>query len=406
MQGPPTRLIAHLDMDAFYASVELLRYPDLKGRPVVIGGGRRHQPETIVDPVTGATTRRYATLRGYAGRGVATTATYAARALGLRSAMGADESGRARARYGAAAGRLRRVPALLASVQGRRAHDRAGGRRPRHRRDLPRPDARRRAGRSRAGRRPVGARAARREGAEARRTGQPPVSPARSPLRRTSCWRRSPRSSTSPTASRSLRPEDVATRIWPLEPRRINGIGPKSAARLEALGIGTIGALAAADPAWLVEQFGANYGAWLHEAAHGSDERPVVTFSEPKSISRETTFERDLHAQRDRETLSRIFTALCEGRRRGPAPQTLRGPHHRAQAALRQLPHGDARLHSRPLRRRTRRRSGAPPASACAASTWRGASACSACASAASCRRTPWPTSTRQPRSEPTPSLF
>ncbi len=82
------RVIAHLDMDAFYASVELLRYPELRGLPVVIGGGARHQPVWHTDPVTGARTRRYARLRGYTGRGVITTATYEARALGVNSAMG------------------------------------------------------------------------------------------------------------------------------------------------------------------------------------------------------------------------------------------------------------------------------------------------------------------------------
>jgi DNA polymerase-4 len=57
--------------------------------------------------------------------------------------------------------------------------------------------------------------------------------------------------------------------------------------------------------------FGRSYGAWLHDAAHGVDERPVVTHSEPVSMSRETTFERDLHAQRDKAELGDIFTRLA-----------------------------------------------------------------------------------------------
>jgi DNA polymerase-4 len=108
-----------------------------------------------------------------------------------------------------------------------------------------------------------------------------------------------------------LRREDIPARIWPLAVRRLNGIGPKAGARLETLGIRTIGELAQADPALLVARFGKSYGAWLHDAAHGRDERAVVTWSEPKSVSRETTFEEDLHAVRDRERLSRIFTNLC-----------------------------------------------------------------------------------------------
>jgi DNA polymerase-4 len=108
-----------------------------------------------------------------------------------------------------------------------------------------------------------------------------------------------------------VRLEDIPTQIWPLPARKINGIGPKANARLEALGIGTIGELAHADPALLAEHFGKNYGAWMHDAAHGRDARAVVTYSEPKSISRETTFEDDLHPVRDREKLTRIFTDLC-----------------------------------------------------------------------------------------------
>jgi DNA polymerase-4 len=50
----------------------------------------------------------------------------------------------------------------------------------------------------------------------------------------------------------------------------------------------------------------------MHRAAWGRDERPVVTESEPVSISRETTFDRDLHAVRDKAELGAIFTRLCE----------------------------------------------------------------------------------------------
>jgi DNA polymerase-4 len=105
---------------------------------------------------------------------------------------------------------------------------------------------------------------------------------------------------------------DFAARIWPLPARRINGIGPKAGARLEEMGIHSIGELAAAPLEALVARFGASTGNWMHEAAQGRDERPVVIWSEPRSVSRETTFERDLHPRRDREELGRILLALCE----------------------------------------------------------------------------------------------
>ncbi len=83
------RRIAHLDMDAFFASVELLRYPQLQGLPVVIGGARRRDDDALAQtrpeqiPV-----EAFPRLSDYVGRGVATTATYAARQFGVGSAMG------------------------------------------------------------------------------------------------------------------------------------------------------------------------------------------------------------------------------------------------------------------------------------------------------------------------------
>src|SRR4029077_13276877 len=81
------RLIAHIDMDAFYAAAELLRYPELRDRAVVIGGGRASQPRLRADG-----TREFSALRDYVGRGVVTTSTYEARKFGVFSAMGMMKS--------------------------------------------------------------------------------------------------------------------------------------------------------------------------------------------------------------------------------------------------------------------------------------------------------------------------
>ncbi|MBA2724058.1 MAG: DNA polymerase IV [Methylibium sp.] len=289
-------------MDAFYASVELLRYPQLHGLPVVIGGGRRHQPEARADG-----SLRFSTLRHYAGRGVITTATYAARALGLHSAMGLMKAAAlapdavllptdfeeyrrySRAFKAAVAEVVGAEPPVIEDRGIDEIYIDLSGQ----------PGVAADHGATIA--RTIKARVLERTGLNCS-IGVTPnklLSKLASDLDK-------------PDGLTILRHADIAARIWPLPARRINGIGPKAAARLEALGIRSIGELAGADAAWLIAEFGRSYGAWLHAAAHGRDERAVVTHSEPKSISRETTFERDLHPRTDRAALTVIFTRLCE----------------------------------------------------------------------------------------------
>ncbi|WP_326533205.1 DNA polymerase IV [Pseudorhodoferax sp.] len=299
---PLPRRIAHLDMDAFYASVELLRYPQLKGLPVVIGGGRR-SADSVLAQRENLPVAEFPLLGDYKGRGVITTATYPARAFGVGSAMGMmkaaklcpqaillpvdfDEYRRFSRMFKATILEIapqmedRGVDEVYIDFTEVPGGQREGGR--------------------------VLARLIQRAIFE--RTGLTcsiGVAPNKLLAKMASEFDK-------PNGISIVHEADLAARIWPLAARKINGIGPKAEARLAALGIATIGELAARERAWLVEHFGRAYGAWMHEAAWGRDSRPVVTESEPVSMSRETTFDRDLHAVRDRAELSAIFTQLCE----------------------------------------------------------------------------------------------
>jgi DNA polymerase-4 len=295
-------------MDAFYASVELLRYPELRGLPVVVGGGQRHQPRVEVD-ASGGTRLRFARLRGYAGRGVATTATYEARALGVHSAMGLmkaaqlapdavllpadfDEYGRYSRLFKAA------VREIAPRIEDRGIDEIYI--------DL------------------TEVVAARVESAEdawwcAREVAAELKQAVHAATGLGCSIGLAPNKLLAKIGSELDKPDgltlitgdELATRVWPLPVRRLNGVGPKASAKLQRLGIATVGELAACERRWLVANFGASYGAWLDDAANGRDDREVVVFSEPRSISRETTFDHDLHPVRDRAALSRIFTELC-----------------------------------------------------------------------------------------------
>jgi DNA polymerase IV len=314
--APPLRRIAHLDMDAFYASVELLRYPQLKGLPVVIGGGRRREDdmfarlrEAYPEREWEATTLDripldfFPRLKDYTGRGVATTATYAARQFGVGSAMGLMKAAKLcpdAILLPVDFDEVKRISRLfkstiteIAPVMEDRGVDEVYI-------DFTHvPGGQREGGR-------VLARLIQKSIFQATGlTCSIGVAPNKLLAKMASEFHK-------PNGISIVQPDDLQTLIWPLPCRKINGVGPKADGKLQGHGIHTIGELAARELPWLVDTFGRSYGAWLHAAAWGRDDRPVVTESEPVSMSRETTFDRDLHAVRDRAEAGAIFTRLCE----------------------------------------------------------------------------------------------
>ena len=249
------RKIIHIDMDAFYASVEERDRPELKGRPLVVGG----TPD---------------------GRGVVAAASYAARAYGIRSAMPAARARRlcpeaiflrpdfAKYRY-----ESDRIRAIFHEVTDRiepLSLDEAYLDVTRNRWDEP-----------------LAGRIAQRIKARIREvtglTASAGVGPSKLVAKLASDHDK-------PDGLVVIPPDRVDAFLKPLPVRRLWGVGPKTAERLGALGIDTVADLRGADAAVLSERLG-RYGEQLWELAHGRDERPVVSHREPKSRGQEVTLE-------------------------------------------------------------------------------------------------------------------
>lgn len=321
---PKLRRIAHLDMDAFFASVEQLRYPQLRGLPVVIGGGRRSADDAVLRAHAGLPSSEippaaFPLLRDYVGRGVITTATYPARQFGVGSAMGMMKAAKLCPQaivLPVDFDEVRRFSRLFKSTIAEIApvvEDRGVDEVYIDFTDVP-------GGQREGGR--VLARLIQRAIFE--RTGLTcsiGVAPNKLVAKMASEFNK-------PNGISIVHEADIESKIWPLPARKINGIGPKTDARLAGLHLHTIGDIAAQPLRCLIDHFGPGTGHWLHQAAWGRDDRPVVTQSEPVSMSRETTFERDLHAVRDRAELGQVFTQLClqvaaDLQRKGYAGKTI-----------------------------------------------------------------------------------
>jgi DNA polymerase IV len=252
------RNILHVDMNAFFVAVELLRRPELRGLPVIVGGHG--------DP---------------SERGVVATASYEARAYGVRSGMALRIA-------------RRRCPDAVFLPVDYPHYARVSERVKRALRQVSRKleDA--------------GLDEAYLDISDA--TGSP-VEIGRAVKERI-------RAATQLSCSVGIGPNkllaklatdlgkpdgltvltegDIPHRVWPLPASRLLGVGPKTAAQLAKLDVATIGELAAVPLATLVEHFGQVRGTYLHEAAQGIDASPLVLRWHRRSFSRQVTFQQDV----------------------------------------------------------------------------------------------------------------
>jgi len=258
------RIVLHVDMDAFYAAVEIRENPDLEGKPVVVGADPRKHP-----------------------RGVVLTASYEARQYGVRSAMSCVEA-------------ARRCPQLVFVPPHFELYGRVSG----EIMDTLRTFADRL--------QPSGIEegyldVTTRSGgnyARAEELAREIKAAIRTQHRLTCSVGIAPTKAVAKIASDIQKPdgltvvprEAVATFLAPISVRKILGVGPKTAERLKELGIESIADVQEYNREDLVELLGA-YGEYLHDVAMGRDAEEVVEPSgPPESISTEMTFPKDLDA--------------------------------------------------------------------------------------------------------------
>ena len=263
------RVVMHVDLDAFYASVEQLRRPELRGKPVIVGGA------------------------GVPGeRGVVAAASYEARPFGVRSAMPLSRARRLcpQAIF---------VPCDFKAYReaSRSVFDILD-----HYSPIIEPIALDEAYLDCTGQEalmgPPQAVAVRLRDEVKRQCGLDiSIGVASSKLvAKVGSELRKPRGLV------VVAPGDEATFLAPLPLSRLPGCGPATAARLERIGVRTIGDLAALPDPLLGELFG-QYGKALGAHARGMDPSPVMPPGDPKSISREVTFDKDqVNITRVRET--------------------------------------------------------------------------------------------------------
>ncbi len=265
------RRILHIDMDAFFSSVEQKRHPELVGKPVVVGGGG--------DPTQ---------------RGVVSTASYEARKFGIHSAMPLRTAYKLcpdavflpvdYEEYSRVSEKIKEILREFSPTVEDVGIDEAFL-------DISAVD------------RPseeIAGEIKKRIKDETDLTCSIGIAPNKLLAKMASDIQK-------PDGLTIIIEDDIGSRIWPLPARKLWGIGAKTEAYLKDMGIKTIGELAALSLERLIEEFGQSYGNYLYEASRGIDESPLVTHWEPKSISRETTFQKDVdHWQVIAKTLAEL----------------------------------------------------------------------------------------------------